>query len=98
MRLPLVESVMLPPRPPLHEPAVWFEVIRAPLAPLPCTTMLPVASMLMVAPIPFAVVDVAADAPAAGHCGQVHSQAPGDVQREGIAPEARPARGCSPRR
>ncbi len=50
MMLPLVESEILPPRPPLQEPAVWFEVMRAPLVPLPWTTILPVASMLIVAP------------------------------------------------
>ena len=46
----------MPPRPPLQEPAVWFEVMRAPATPLPWTTMLPVASMVIVAPIPLAVV------------------------------------------
>ena len=55
MMLPLAESEMLPPRPPLQEPAVWFDVIFAPCA-AAVDGILPVASTLIVAPIPLAVV------------------------------------------
>src|SRR6185369_11137175 len=42
--------VMSPPPPPVQEPADWLEEMRAPVTPLPFSTILPLASTAMVAP------------------------------------------------
>lgn len=48
--------VMSPPPPPVQEPEVWLDEMRAPVTPLPFSTILPLASTARVAPMRAAAV------------------------------------------
>ena len=53
--LVIAVRLTLPPLPPAHEPAFWFEEMMAPWPPSPASRIVPVAVISMVAPMPWAV-------------------------------------------